>query len=313
MELVKMQQKITVVICTHNRANLLLKAIHSINAAPSLSGSDISILVIANACSDDTLQKLQKLQTDSLQYPLTFEEEPTPGKSFALIRAVNLVPEGFICFIDDDHRVDKNYLTSIQNTINKSPKISMFCGPIFPDWTGLEPSWVHTQGKYKIFPEPIPCFKIGSKATLITAETPLPGGGTLIVKKELFAKIGHFSTALGPKGHNLVGGEDTDFVLRVLNAGEKILYVPDIIQYHYVDLGRLKLSYLILTSFQRTRSFTLVNYPNRSPIPLYMWRKLFNYIFSLLFSFKISKIRFYLIRIASTTGEMIGFIEGRIR
>ncbi|MBE0470370.1 MAG: glycosyltransferase family 2 protein [Methyloprofundus sp.] len=306
-----MQQKITIVICTHNRSNLLLNAIHSISDANSLTDQDISILVIANACSDDTLIKLKELKEQGVRFPLSFAVEPTPGKSFALAHAINLIDDGFICFIDDDQRVDKNYLQAILNAIHKHPEISFFCGPIFPDWMGTEPSWVHTQDEYKIYPEPVPCFDLGSKPIKITHETTLPAGGTLIVKKDVFQKIGTFSTDLGPKGHNLVGGEDSDFVLRALNAGETILYMPDIIQYHYVDPERLKLSFLILNSFQRTRSFTLINSPDHSAIPLYMWRKLFNYIASLLISFNRIKIRFYLMRIASTIGEISGLRGGK--
>jgi len=170
---------------------------------------------------------------------------------------------------------------------------------------------VHAQGKYKIYPAPVPYFSLGQKAIAITFNTNHPSGGNLIVKREIFSKVGTFSTELGPKGHNLVGGEDSDFILRTLAANVTIQYIPDIIQYHYVDLVRFKLSNLIRTSFQRTLSFTLVSNPLRSLPPLYMWRKLFTYIFSLLIAFKMTKIRFYLMRIASTVGEILGYLESK--
>jgi len=304
-------QKLTIVICTHNRANLLIKTIKSINEALIPNNCTIKILVIANACTDNTIIQLNSYQSkqNKILLPLTVIEEPRPGKSFALNHAIDIIDIGFIGFIDDDQRVDINYLVATLEAINQSPEISFFCGPIYPDWTGKEPEWVHTQGKYKIYPEPIPSFNLGSKVIKLTKDMMLPGGGTLIIKREVFTKISSFSTKLGPKGHNLVGGEDSDFVLRALASGETIQYIPSIIQYHYVAPSRLKLSNLLLTSFQRTRSFTLVTHPLSLFPPLYMWRKLFTYIFFLLITFKMTKKRFYLMRVASTAGEMFGFLE----
>lgn len=307
--------KLTVLICTHNRSELLMRTITSLNKALLPDDCIINILVIANACNDDTVIQLKNYlseQNKKNNLPLIFSEEPKPGKSYALNHGLDIINDGFICFVDDDHRIEKNYFFSINKTIKQYPKVSIFCGQIIPDWTGNEPQWIHDQGKYKIYPLPIPHFVLGSKPILITRKTKLPGGGNLVIRKEVFNKIKGFSTDLGPKGHNLSGSEDSDFILRALDTDILIQYVPTIIQYHFVDLDRLKLSYLILKSFQRTRSFTLAHNPKRSPIPLYMWRKLFNYIFAILFSFNIPKIRFYLMRFASTSGEIIGLIENRI-
>jgi len=302
--------KLTVLICTHNRSDLLMQSIDSLNNAILPNNCTVSIIVVANACSDDTTNKLVNYQSNSSgKLPLYFSEEPRAGKSYALNHGIKMIEDGFIAFIDDDQRVNKKFLTSIQVAINKYPKTSIFCGQLIPDWTGLEPSWIHTQGQYKIYPEPVPHFELGPQDIEISNKTAHPSGGNLIIGKDIFTKVGTFSTQLGPKGHNLVGGEDSDFVLRALNRNVSIMYIPSILQYHYVDLARLKLSYLILNSFQRTRSFTLVNNPTRMPIPLYMWRKLFNYTIGILFSFDITKIRFYLMRFASTVGEIIGLTK----
>lgn len=300
--------KLTVVICTHNRADLLMHTITSLNEAPLPIDCSISLLVLANACSDETVSYLKNYQSvnDIKNLPLTFAEEPTPGKSYALNHALEIVENGYICFVDDDHRVDKKYFTSINSCIKQYPEASILCGQIIPDWTGEEPNWIHEQGKYKIYPLPIPHFELGSDPVLIKKDTKLPGGGNLVVKKEVFAKVGNFSTALGPIGHNLAGSEDSEFILRVLDAELSIQYVPDIIQYHYVDLERLTLKNLVIKSFQRSCSITLAHNPAPTAIPLYMWRKLFNYLFAALTSFNITKSRFYLMRIASSLGEMNG-------
>ena len=137
----------------------------------------------------------------------------------------------------------------------------------------------------------------------------LPGGGNLIINRKVFNQVGNFSVGLGPKGHNLSGSEDSDFIRRVLKANITIQYIPEIIQYHYVDVDRLKFNYLVRKSFQRTRSLVKVKNPESQPVPPYLWRKLFIYTSHLLFSFNIQKMRFYAMRIASTLGEIVGLKE----
>lgn len=305
---------ITVVVSTHNRASLLNKLLTSLNRAERPEQASLSILVIANACNDNTvatLENYRQRQEPELLIPLVFAEEPRPGKSFALNKALMMITEGWICFVDDDHRLDHLYFKSITDAINQFPDTTMFCGKIVPDWTGREPAWVHDRGEFKITPFPIPYFDLGNEPLNVSKNTAIPGGGNLIVAYDVFKRIGKFSEALGPKGHNLMGSEDSDFVLRALDANETIQYVPAIVQYHYVDPKHLKLGYLIKKSFQRNRSITLTRYPSRSHIPSYMWNKLIRYMAGALFSFDRDKTRYYLTRFSCVLGQIFGRLQSR--
>ena len=302
---------ITVVICTRNRVELLMRTIASLNTATRPHDYPLSIMVVANACTDSTISKLASYVEHRTEYsmPLVYFEEPQAGKSFALNLALRNIKPGFACFIDDDHRVDSNFLVGISTALASHPDCEFFCGRIIPDWTGDEPDWLHDTGQYQIYPLPVPHYDPGHKSRSLTQNDDLPGGGDLVIKTELLQRIGDFSVKLGPQGHNLMGGEDSDYVKRILNSGATLIYSPDITQYHYVDPDRLKLRYLITLSFQRSRAITLVNNPQRAPIPRYIWRKLFNYSANILFSLSLQKKRFYLMRFAATLGEATGFIS----
>ena len=305
--------KCTVVICTHNRVNLLMRTIRFLNIAKRPERAAIKILVVANACTDDTTIALKNYiirQVDnSEKLALDFEEEPIPGKSHALNRAINLVSEGFLVFVDDDHRVDSHFFGAIKSAINQYSSTGIFCGKIIPDWTGAEPSWIHEKGKYKIYPLPIPQYDLGNQQIQLGLGKKLPGGGNLIVRRNIFDKVGNFSVSLGPKGHNLSGSEDSDFILRAIKEVKNIQYIPSIIQYHFVDVDRLKLFYLIKKSFQRTRTLARIKDSGQKTVPHYLWRKLLEYIVMAFFSFNPQRRRFYLMRIASTSGEITGIRE----
>jgi arylsulfatase A-like enzyme/GT2 family glycosyltransferase len=301
---------LTILICTHNRADLLDRVLASLNAAerPTMP---VEIVVAANACTDETVERLHRYRANQDKrgwLPLRVIDVPTPGKSHALNRAVTEIKTELTALVDDDHRVDANYLIAIEMAAQTWPEAGLYCGRILPDWDGTEPPWVHDEGDYRIYPLPIPRYEQGGQPKTITAEEgPIPGGGNLIVRRRVFELTGPFSAELGPHGHDLGGGEDSEFVLRALTRGVHCEYVPNILQFHYVDPERLQFGYLLKKAFQRTRSTSRIH--GTGQVPLYIWRKLAEYGFHSMFSKTWAQRRFYLVRTAATLGELQGHRE----
>lgn len=304
---------LTILICTHNRADLLEKTLASLNRAVRPEGFQIGILAVANACSDGTTDFLEEYIKNADKknlLPLKWMVEKTPGKSHALNSAIPILASEFVALVDDDHRVDPGFLLGIHDAAIKYPEATMFCGRILPDWDGTEPAWVHDTGHYRIYPLPVPRYEYGDHPQTVTVrgQLPLPGGGNLFLKREVFERVGGFSTELGPHGHDLGGGEDSDFVLRALTAGERLQYVPGVVQHHYVDLERFRLRYILQKSYQRSRSVARIHHDGSS-IPLYMWRKLTEYALAALLSLSWPRTRFFLVRLAATIGEIRGISD----
>jgi len=299
--------QLTVLICTHNRAELLERVLASLNAAER-PAMPVRILVAANACTDDTvaLMLAYQVQQDAKGWlPLRLIEVPTPGKSHALNHAISEIDTELTAFVDDDHRVDEHYLVAIEQAARTWPDAGLYCGRILPDWDGSEPAWVHDEGPYRIYPLPVPRYDQENQPKTITAEEgPIPGGGNLVVRRSVFELAGKFSTELGPHGHDLGGGEDSEYVLRAMARGVRCQYTPDMVQHHYVDTERLKLGYLLKKGYQRTRSTSRIHGNGR--VPLFMWRKLAEYSFHSLFSLSWAKRRFYWVRTAAALGEVQG-------
>ncbi len=301
---------ITVLICTHNRAELLGRVLDSLNRAKQPVGG-ARILVVANACTDGTQELLEAYRSSQSDGRLALDwvAEPKPGKSHALNRALGELTTELTAMVDDDHRVDANYLVEIERATLAWPEAGLYCGRILPDWDGTEPEWVHDEGPFRIYPLPVPRYEQGSEPKAVTLEEgTIPGGGNLVVRRAVFALAGQFSTELGPHRHDLGGGEDTEYVIRAMTRGARLQYVPAILQYHYVDLERLKLSYIIRKGYQRTRSTARINHVT-GRVPAYMWRKLAEYGWHSVFSLLWTKRRFYLVRCAAALGEMRGMSE----
>jgi len=308
--------KLSIVICTHNRRALLARTVESINRARRPTGWEVELVVIANACSDATVAWLSDYPG---RFPeglrLTFEEEPTPGKSRALNRALTLVDGELIVFADDDHRVAPGWLEAVAGAAEAYPETLCFCGRVLPDWEGTEPGWVHDDGPYRIRPYPVPKFDMGEEPALISLDSFLPGGGNLFFRPSLLDVVGGFDPSLGPRGHNLAGGEDVSFVVRTLSAGLEIRYVPDALQYHYVDPDRLTWRYILRKGYQRSRDLRCSTPPPAGRqwggVPLYLFPQLLIQLWRAAATLDADRRRHYCVRTASTLGEIHGYRRAR--
>lgn len=299
---------ISVLICTHNRRALLARTITSLNDARRPHGTRVELLVVANACTDDTHAWLAAYAGDrGDKLPLRWIAEPTPGKSHALNRAFDGPLGAVVAFVDDDHRVDAGYLEAIAAAAAAHPDADLFCGRILPDWDGSEPRWVHDDGPYRIYPLPVPRFDLGDDTRELPRGSAMPGGGNLAARHEVIRATGRFATDLGPIGHDLGGGEDLDWVRRALLAGARLRYAPKMVQFHYVERERLQIAYLLRKSYQRSKAVSRVARA-QSIVPLYMWRKLVEYLLLAAFAFDGTRRRFYLVRLAAALGEIRGVV-----
>ena len=316
-----MTPTLTVLISSHNRAELLERTLRYLNEARRPRDWSVDVLVAANACTDGTHAFLDRYVRDAAGPPalsgalrVRWVAEPKPGKSHALNCAIPLLTSERVAFVDDDHRVDIAYLESVCKAATTYPGADILCGRILPDWGGSEPSWVHDQGPYRIYPLPVPRYDLGDSPLPSPHETAMPGGGNLVLRTALFDRVGDFSTAYGPVGRGLGGAEDHEWVLRAIAAGARLQYVPDIVQYHYVDPMRLKVGYVMRKAYERSASAVRLGGTGNGGrlVPAYMFRKAGEYSLAVLTSSGAQQRRFQLVRLAASLGEIKGHMHASI-
>jgi GT2 family glycosyltransferase len=281
----------------------------------------VDVLVVANACTDRTHTLLDlyacaasDTETRGTRLRLRWVAEPRMGKSHALNCAIPLLTSERVAFVDDDHRVDVSYLECVCKASADYPDADILCGRILPDWDGSEPPWVHDDGPYRIYPLPVPRYDLGDSALASPHEIATPGGGNLVLRTTLFDRVGDFSTVYGPVGRGLGGAEDHEWVLRAIAAGARVQYVPDIVQYHYVDPTRLKLGYLVRKAYERSASAVRLGGTGNGKrlVPAYMIRKAGEYSLAVMTSTGPQQRRFHLVRLAASLGEIKGHMHARI-
>jgi len=301
------RERLAIVICTYNRSASLTKTLESLYADGYDGSVLVDILVVANNCSDDTLHRLETFRATHPHDALRVDwiEEPTPGKSHALNAAIRRTDHDVLCFIDDDQVVERGFIASVLQGIAKFTQDEIFCGRIWPAWDGSEPKWVHAPEPYAIPIRPFPEYDLGAESIEVTPSGRLPSGGNIAVRRRVFARTGEFSVELGPKGHNLAGGEDHDFLLRAVESGARVRYLPGMRQLHAIDPVRTSTTYTLKKSYLRSRDNFIVH-PPVSGVRLYMARKIASHCLSVLLSVDSNRRFFYLARLAASLGELRG-------
>lgn len=300
---------LTVLICTHDREQLLGKALAALDAADR-PPEGVQLLVVANACRDGTHAMLEARARDPQgRLPLQWVAEPVAGKSHALNTGLAHVKTPLVAFVDDDQRAERGYLNAICDAARAMPEAALICGSLTPDWTGEEPAWVHTKGPYRVYPLPVPNFDLGPEPRLLGPDGPIPSGGNFAVRREWIDRVGPFSTELGPRGHDLGGAEDSEWLDRALALGARLYYTPAMRQRHFVESDRLSLTYLMRKACKRTEANVVLHGGTLAGrgVPLYVYRKLAGYALNALTSLGAPRRRFYLMRTAGAWGELVGY------
>jgi len=300
---------ISIVVCTHNRAKLLSHTLEALRAADLPENFQAEVLVVANACKDETISLLASLSGQWRQSGLGLRwlEEPKPGKSNALNLAIQEAKADVLCFIDDDQVVARDYLLALADLLARQPEFGMYCGWMLPAWDGSEPAWIHVRGEFMIPIRPFPEYDLGDTEKEIVAGMKSPSGGNIVVRREVFEHVGGFSTELGPIGHNLMGGEDLEFIRRAKAAGTRLLYSPRMRQFHLLEYERMKTLYMMRKSYLRSfSSVTMRRQDGGANIALSLLRKLASHLLRVCTSLDSSRRFYWLMRFAAAMGELRG-------
>jgi len=304
-----MSMGFSLVICTYNRASSLIQTLESIYKCKTDLIGTVDVLVIVNNCTDDTLQRLENFHSSNPHNALQLRwiEEPAAGKSHALNRAIEETQSELLIFVDDDQLVDDDFLSVVSKTVRRYPEFGIFCGWMMPAWDGSEPSWVHESGEFFIRIRPFPEYDLGKEITeVIRGQMKLPSGGNIVVRRSVFDRIGYFSTELGPTGHNLMGGEDVNFVNRAIDSGIRILYIPGMRQLHTLDRQRMAFGYMLKKSYSRSFSSISISSSHTPVNELSLLRKMLTYIIRGTFCLNSNQRFYWLIRLAAAYGEFRG-------
>jgi glycosyltransferase involved in cell wall biosynthesis len=239
--------KVTLILCTYNRCQLLVKALESIAVQSLPNDVEWEVLVVDNNSDDQTCEVVTDF---SRRYPGRFRYlfEPRPGKSHALNSGIQDAQGDVLAFTDDDVIVEPTWLQQLTTHLRDGAWAGSG-GRTLPERTFSPPRWLSLEGKYALGPFAV--FDLGCSAGNLTEP---PFGNNMAFRKEMFEKHGGFRTDLGPRPGSEIRSEDCEFGRRLLAAGELLHYEPSAVVYHTVPENRLQKNYFLEWWFDKARA-----------------------------------------------------------
>ncbi len=131
--------RITIAICTWNRAYLLSNTFAQMHKMLIPHGLKWELLVVNNNCTDHTDEVIASF---SAKLPIRRIFEPTPGLSNARNAAVRAATGDYIIWTDDDVLVNEFWLSAYAEAFQRWPDAAVFGGPVTPWFADTPPKWI---------------------------------------------------------------------------------------------------------------------------------------------------------------------------
>jgi glucosyl-dolichyl phosphate glucuronosyltransferase len=229
-----------IVICTYNNANLLDKALTAIASQKVSKNYQWSVLVVDNNCTDDTITVVEKHINLQLIPGLRRILEQKQGLSYARLCGVKNTSSELISFVDDDCLLSENWVEKAIQFAATHLNCGAFGGKVVLDWeTTPSPILIKNSRNFAAYDRGETSKQLNRRNYLI------PGAG-LVIRRSAIEKSGWLDKQLlkGREGEKLSAGEDSEIVLRILNAGYELWYTPDCLLHHFIPAKRISETYL---------------------------------------------------------------------
>lgn len=225
-------KKVFIIILNWNGWRMTLDCLDSLEKV-MCDGFSLEVVVVDNGSTDDSVQKIkdtdQKLKIIENQTNLGFCEGNNVGIKYALSHGAD-----YLCLLNNDTRVDPDFLVELVKTAESGKEIGVVGGKIYFEkgyefhkdkyskeelgkviwYAGGKIDWKNIYASHRGVDE----VDIGQYD--IQSETDYVNGCLMLVKKEVFEKIGQFDPRY------FLYFEDVDLSVKAKKAGFKLVFCP---------------------------------------------------------------------------------------
>lgn len=205
--------KVSVVIPTHNRSDLLKRAVNSVLKQ---SHKDLEVIIVSDGSTDDTSEVISKFESLD-QRVKSISYSPAQGANVARNKGIEISQSEYIAFLDDD---DEWYLDKLEKQLNVFANDSHI-GLVY---TGVNVIYVNEKEEYLSIGK-----AHGDLSKAIIKRNVIGTTSTVIVKKSILEEVGGFDS-------QLPAAQDYDLWIRVCQKTDVgVVPDPEIFYYNYTD------------------------------------------------------------------------------
>ena len=235
--------RISVVVCTYNRARLLVGVLQSL-CEQTLAASQYEVIVVDNKSEDNTHAVTEKFC--SLYPNVRYCFETKQGLSHARNLGWKESKGDYVAYIDDDCKVPEHFLAVAEDIIEQVFPV-VFGGPSYAFYDTPKPCW------YKDFYGSHEPYK--ESRTLNEKECVNIYGMNMFFRRSVLQAMGGFDPRFGMSGKKIAYGEETVLLKLIYDAmpDQVIYYEPKLYVYHLVPAKKMAMRWLVGSYFAHGR------------------------------------------------------------
>jgi glycosyltransferase involved in cell wall biosynthesis len=196
------------------------------------------VVVVDDGSGDDTWKVFEEFEVRSGAISFHYLRPKENGLNFARNAGLSVAKGDPIVFLDDDVVAPPVYLKAIYDGSCRHPSAACFTGPVRLRINGKPPRFCSADGLDGEM-------NLGDKEAAVQVLI----GANMIVRRTALQSVGHFSETM--KGFG--GGDETEWVHRLLSNGGEIVYLPDAWVWHIRNTIDLRMYRLMRKNFLRGR------------------------------------------------------------
>lgn len=226
------EPRVSVVICTHNRADWLRGAIDSV-LGQGVPDAEYELLVVDNRSTDGT----RALCESYAGHPsFRFVYEPELGLCHARNRGWREARGEHVAYLDDDAVAEPGWLTAIGQAFASEPRAGVVGGKVEPIWEVPQPHWLsdHLAWGLTIVDWP------GGPKVIPDVRVEWLVGANMAMPRRVLEDVGGFEPRLDRVGSNMLSGGDVFLQRRIIERGYLCVYEPAMAVRHLVPKARLE-------------------------------------------------------------------------
>jgi glycosyltransferase involved in cell wall biosynthesis len=227
-----MEMKVSIAVCTWNRASLLDQTLSEMQGLRIPAGVEWEVIVVDNGSTDETGAVIAR---HAKLLPIRSHLEPVQGIAQARNRAVAEASGELLLFTDDDCLVEPDWLTEYLAAAARWPDAVYFGGAVSPQFATTPPRWItenldRLQGPFAIRDFGQEVRPLGRDESLFNANMAYR---TTIVRDH------PYDTRFGSVGKRMVGGEEIELAKRLTAHGHGGIWVGTARVRHQIPAERM--------------------------------------------------------------------------
>jgi len=222
---------ISVIICTHNRADFLRRAIRSV-IDQSVHPSDFEIIVVDNGSTDATRDVVREFEAAG---NMSYVFEAALGLCHARNSGWRSARGRYLAYLDDDAIALPGWLAAIKDAFAATPAAGVVGGRVEPIWEGERPSWLSE--------DVARCLTVldwsATPKVITDVRVEWLVGANMAIPATVMVEMGGFHPGLDRVGRNMLSSGDVFLQKQIIRRGYVCLYQPAMAVRHVVPAARL--------------------------------------------------------------------------